>query len=106
MSLFPLLNTSYQSTMITMFHVLQQRRLLRGGRLIIIAGTQRIRAKSCGALQLKMMPQIKRHPTNMTLLIESKAVLPCVMLGNPKPDISWIKDNAFIQVPIYFESSV
>uniref|UniRef100_A0A8C7S7M7 receptor protein-tyrosine kinase n=1 Tax=Oncorhynchus mykiss TaxID=8022 RepID=A0A8C7S7M7_ONCMY len=55
-------------------------------------------AKSCGALQLKMKPQIKRHPTNMTLLIESKAVLPCVTLGNPKPDISWIKDDALLTV--------
>uniref|UniRef100_A0A673ZCJ7 receptor protein-tyrosine kinase n=1 Tax=Salmo trutta TaxID=8032 RepID=A0A673ZCJ7_SALTR len=55
-------------------------------------------AKSCGALQLKMKPQIKRHPTNMTLLIESKAVLPCVTLGNPKPDISWIKDDALMTV--------
>uniref|UniRef100_A0A3P8Y9C5 receptor protein-tyrosine kinase n=1 Tax=Esox lucius TaxID=8010 RepID=A0A3P8Y9C5_ESOLU len=55
-------------------------------------------AKSCGALQLKMKPQIKRHPTNLTLLIESKAVLPCVTLGNPKPEISWIKDDNLIQV--------
>ncbi|KAJ8007506.1 hypothetical protein DPEC_G00118200 [Dallia pectoralis] len=55
-------------------------------------------AKSCGALQLKMKPQIKRHPTNLTLLIESKAVLPCVTLGNPKPEISWIKDNDLIQM--------
>uniref|UniRef100_A0A3P8S350 receptor protein-tyrosine kinase n=1 Tax=Amphiprion percula TaxID=161767 RepID=A0A3P8S350_AMPPE len=50
-------------------------------------------AKSCGALQLKMKPQIKRHPTNLTLLIESKAVLPCVTLGNPKPDVTWLKDD-------------
>ncbi|KAL0963271.1 hypothetical protein UPYG_G00352000 [Umbra pygmaea] len=55
-------------------------------------------AKSCGALQIKMKPQIKRHPTNMTLLIESKAVLPCVTLGSPKPEISWIKDDELIQV--------
>ncbi|KAG7477177.1 hypothetical protein MATL_G00091250 [Megalops atlanticus] len=55
-------------------------------------------AKSCGALQLKMKPQIKRHPTNVTLLIESKAVLPCVTLGNPKPDISWIKDDDLVKV--------
>uniref|UniRef100_A0A8C9W4P4 receptor protein-tyrosine kinase n=1 Tax=Scleropages formosus TaxID=113540 RepID=A0A8C9W4P4_SCLFO len=53
-------------------------------------------AKSCGALQLKMRPQIKRHPSNVTLLIESKAVLPCVTLGNPKPDISWIKDDELV----------
>ncbi|KAM6902973.1 LOW QUALITY PROTEIN: muscle, skeletal receptor tyrosine-protein kinase [Xenentodon cancila] len=55
-------------------------------------------AKSCGALQLKMKPQIKRHPTNVTLLIESKAVLPCVTLGNPKPDITWLKDDELIKV--------
>uniref|UniRef100_A0A3B3ZFT1 receptor protein-tyrosine kinase n=1 Tax=Periophthalmus magnuspinnatus TaxID=409849 RepID=A0A3B3ZFT1_9GOBI len=50
-------------------------------------------AKSCGALQLKMKPQIKRHPTNVTLLIDSKAVLPCVTFGNPKPDVTWLKDD-------------
>uniref|UniRef100_A0A3Q2YQV3 receptor protein-tyrosine kinase n=1 Tax=Hippocampus comes TaxID=109280 RepID=A0A3Q2YQV3_HIPCM len=55
-------------------------------------------AKSCGALQLKMKPQIKRHPTNVTLLVESKAVLPCVALGNPKPDMYWLKDDELIQV--------
>ncbi|XP_029941463.1 muscle, skeletal receptor tyrosine-protein kinase [Salarias fasciatus] len=55
-------------------------------------------AKSCGALQLKMKPQIKRHPTNVTLLIESKAVLPCVTLGNPKPDITWLKDDELIKI--------
>ncbi|XP_077353469.1 muscle, skeletal receptor tyrosine-protein kinase [Festucalex cinctus] len=55
-------------------------------------------AKSCGALQLKMKPQIKRHPTNVTLLVESKAVLPCVTLGNPKPDITWLKDDELIKV--------
>uniref|UniRef100_A0A667WI92 receptor protein-tyrosine kinase n=1 Tax=Myripristis murdjan TaxID=586833 RepID=A0A667WI92_9TELE len=55
-------------------------------------------AKSCGALQLKMKPQIKRHPTNVTLLIESKAVLPCVTLGNPKPDVTWLKDDELIKV--------
>ncbi|KAI5100042.1 muscle, skeletal receptor tyrosine-protein kinase isoform 1 precursor [Silurus meridionalis] len=55
-------------------------------------------AKSCGALQLKMEPQIKRHPTNVTLLLESKAVLPCVTLGYPKPDISWIKGGDLIKV--------
>ncbi|KAK1800578.1 hypothetical protein P4O66_005788 [Electrophorus voltai] len=55
-------------------------------------------AKSCGALQLKMKPEIKRHPTNVTLLLESKAVLPCVTLGYPKPDISWIKDDDLIKV--------
>uniref|UniRef100_A0AAQ5YCL8 receptor protein-tyrosine kinase n=2 Tax=Amphiprion ocellaris TaxID=80972 RepID=A0AAQ5YCL8_AMPOC len=55
-------------------------------------------AKSCGALQLKMKPQIKRHPTNLTLLIESKAVLPCVTLGNPKPDVTWLKDDELIKV--------
>uniref|UniRef100_A0A3Q2QBR9 receptor protein-tyrosine kinase n=1 Tax=Fundulus heteroclitus TaxID=8078 RepID=A0A3Q2QBR9_FUNHE len=55
-------------------------------------------AKSCGALQLKMKPQIKRQPTNVTLLIESKAVLPCVTLGNPKPDVTWLKDDELIKV--------
>ncbi|CAL8318162.1 unnamed protein product [Lota lota] len=55
-------------------------------------------AHSCGALQLKMKPQIKRPPTNLTLLLESKALLPCVTLGNPKPDITWLKDDELIQV--------
>nr|XP_054600181.1 muscle, skeletal receptor tyrosine-protein kinase isoform X2 [Nothobranchius furzeri] len=55
-------------------------------------------AKSCGALQLKMKPQIKRHPTNVTLLIDSKAVLPCVTLGNPKPDVTWLKDDELIKI--------
>ncbi|XP_068615962.1 muscle, skeletal receptor tyrosine protein kinase-like, partial [Brachionichthys hirsutus] len=55
-------------------------------------------AKSCGALQLKMKPQIKRHPTNLTLLLESKAVLPCVTLGNPKPAVTWLKDDDLIKV--------
>lgn len=43
-------------------------------------------------------PQIKRHPTNVTLLVESKAVLPCVTLGNPKPDVTWLKDDELIKV--------
>ncbi|XP_034048699.1 muscle, skeletal receptor tyrosine-protein kinase [Thalassophryne amazonica] len=55
-------------------------------------------AKSCGALQLKMKPQIKRHPTNLTLLVESKAVLPCVTLGNPKPEVNWLKNDELIKV--------
>ncbi|XP_049324431.1 muscle, skeletal receptor tyrosine-protein kinase isoform X3 [Astyanax mexicanus] len=55
-------------------------------------------AKSCGALQLKMKPQIKRHPTNATYLLESKAVLPCITLGYPKPDISWMKNDDFVKV--------
>ncbi|KAK3521965.1 hypothetical protein QTP70_020451 [Hemibagrus guttatus] len=55
-------------------------------------------AKSCGALQLKMKPQIKRHPTNVTLLLESKAVLPCVTLGYPKPEVSWLKGDDLIKV--------
>ncbi|XP_058473273.1 muscle, skeletal receptor tyrosine-protein kinase [Solea solea] len=55
-------------------------------------------AKSCGALQLKMKPQIKRHPNNVTLLLDSKAVLPCVTLGNPKPDVTWLKDDELIKI--------
>lgn len=43
-------------------------------------------------------PQIKRHPTNLTLLVEAKAVLPCVTLGNPKPDVTWLKDDELIKV--------
>ncbi|TMS08539.1 Muscle, skeletal receptor tyrosine protein kinase [Larimichthys crocea] len=43
-------------------------------------------------------PQIKRHPTNVTLLLESKASLPCVTLGNPKPDVTWLKDDELIKV--------
>lgn len=43
-------------------------------------------------------PQIKRHPSNLTLLVESKAVLPCVTLGNPKPDVTWLKDDELIKV--------
>ncbi|KAK7126172.1 hypothetical protein R3I93_021530 [Phoxinus phoxinus] len=55
-------------------------------------------AKSCGALQLKMKPQIKRHPINMTSVVESKAVLPCLALGYPKPEVSWIKEDDLIKV--------
>ncbi|KAJ0015483.1 hypothetical protein NQD34_009103 [Periophthalmus magnuspinnatus] len=43
-------------------------------------------------------PQIKRHPTNVTLLIDSKAVLPCVTFGNPKPDVTWLKDDELIKL--------
>lgn len=43
-------------------------------------------------------PQIKRHPTNLTLLLEAKAVLPCVTLGNPKPDVTWLKDDELVKV--------
>uniref|UniRef100_A0A8C4SS33 receptor protein-tyrosine kinase n=1 Tax=Erpetoichthys calabaricus TaxID=27687 RepID=A0A8C4SS33_ERPCA len=50
-------------------------------------------AKSCGALQVKMRPQIKRHPSNVTLLNGSKAVLLCGAVGNPKPDVSWLRDE-------------
>lgn len=46
-------------------------------------------------------PQIKRHPTNLTLLVESKAVLPCVTLGNPKPDVTWLKDDELIKVLLF-----
>ncbi|XP_041915077.1 muscle, skeletal receptor tyrosine-protein kinase isoform X1 [Alosa sapidissima] len=55
-------------------------------------------AKSCGALQLKMKPQIKRHPMDITMLVDSKAVLPCVTLGYPKPDITWIKDEDVVKL--------
>ncbi|XP_024917835.1 muscle, skeletal receptor tyrosine-protein kinase [Cynoglossus semilaevis] len=55
-------------------------------------------AKSCGALQLKMKPQIKRHPSNLTQLLGSKAVLPCVTLGNPRPDVTWLKDDEMIKI--------
>lgn len=44
-------------------------------------------------------PQIKRHPNNLTLLLDSKAVLPCITLGNPKPEVTWLKDEELIQVP-------
>lgn len=44
-------------------------------------------------------PQIKRHPNNLTLLLDSKAVLPCITLGNPKPEVIWLKDEELIQVP-------
>lgn len=44
-------------------------------------------------------PQIKRHPNNLTLLLDSKAVLPCITLGNPKPKVTWMKDDKLIQVP-------
>ena len=43
-------------------------------------------------------PQIKRHPNNITMLVDSKAVLPCVTLGYPKPDITWIKDEDLVKV--------
>uniref|UniRef100_A0A3Q0QQG3 receptor protein-tyrosine kinase n=1 Tax=Amphilophus citrinellus TaxID=61819 RepID=A0A3Q0QQG3_AMPCI len=55
-------------------------------------------AKSCGALQLKMKPQIKRHPSNVTKLVESKVVLACATLGHPKPDVTWLKDDELIKV--------
>ncbi|XP_051784281.1 muscle, skeletal receptor tyrosine-protein kinase [Erpetoichthys calabaricus] len=55
-------------------------------------------AKSCGALQVKMRPQIKRHPSNVTLLNGSKAVLLCGAVGNPKPDVSWLRDEVLIKV--------
>jgi len=34
----------------------------------------------------------------MTLVVESKAVLPCLTLGYPKPEISWIKEDDLIKV--------
>uniref|UniRef100_A0A3Q1H6M9 receptor protein-tyrosine kinase n=1 Tax=Acanthochromis polyacanthus TaxID=80966 RepID=A0A3Q1H6M9_9TELE len=51
-----------------------------------------------GVRLTRFKPQIKRHPTNVTLLVESKAVLPCVTLGNPKPDVTWLKDDELIKV--------
>lgn len=50
------------------------------------------------SLCLSIEPQIKRPPTNLTLLLESKALLTCGTLGNPKPDITWLKDDELIQV--------
>lgn len=47
-------------------------------------------------------PQIKRHPTNVTLLLESKAVLPCMTLGYPKPEVSWLKGDDLIKVSVRF----
>lgn len=52
-------------------------------------------------------PQIKRHPNNLTLLVESKAVLPCVTLGNPKPDVTWLKDDELIKVcALFFNTGI
>ncbi|XP_072904686.1 muscle, skeletal receptor tyrosine-protein kinase isoform X2 [Hemitrygon akajei] len=50
-------------------------------------------AQSCGALQVKMKPKIIRPPTDVRALLGSKVVLPCSTMGNPKPTISWIKDE-------------
>ncbi|XP_041042779.1 muscle, skeletal receptor tyrosine-protein kinase [Carcharodon carcharias] len=49
--------------------------------------------QSCGALQVKMKPKITRPPTDVRVLLGSKVVLPCSTMGNPKPTISWIKDE-------------
>lgn len=58
---------------------------------------------NCSTVQMclclsPLEPQIKRQPTNVTLLVDSKAVLPCVTLGNPKPDVTWLKDDELIKV--------
>ncbi|XP_064414501.1 muscle, skeletal receptor tyrosine-protein kinase isoform X5 [Latimeria chalumnae] len=54
-------------------------------------------AESCGALQVKMKPRIIRPPTDLTILVGSKAALPCNTMGNPKPSVSWIKDEGVIK---------
>ncbi|XP_042188566.1 muscle, skeletal receptor tyrosine protein kinase isoform X2 [Callorhinchus milii] len=53
--------------------------------------------QSCGALQVKMKPKITRPPTDVKVLLGSKVVLPCGTMGNPKPVISWIKDEAALK---------
>ncbi|XP_067886737.1 muscle, skeletal receptor tyrosine-protein kinase [Heterodontus francisci] len=54
-------------------------------------------AQSCGALQVKMKPKITRPPTDVRVLLGSKVVLPCSTMGNPKPAISWIKDETALK---------
>ncbi|CAL8384665.1 unnamed protein product [Gadus morhua 'NCC'] len=81
-----------------MLHISQAREADNGEFCCIASNGIGQPAHSCGALQLKMRPQIKRPPTNLTLLLESKALLPCVTLGNPKPDITWLKDDELVQV--------
>ncbi|CAL8341553.1 unnamed protein product [Arctogadus glacialis] len=81
-----------------MLHISQAREADNGEFCCIASNGIGQPAHSCGALQLKMRPQIKRPPTNLTLLMESKALLPCVTLGNPKPDITWLKDDELVQV--------
>ncbi|XP_067839673.1 muscle, skeletal receptor tyrosine-protein kinase [Heptranchias perlo] len=53
--------------------------------------------QSCGALQVKMKPKITRPPTDVKVLLGSKVVLPCNTMGNPKPAISWIKDESALK---------
>ncbi|XP_072444215.1 muscle, skeletal receptor tyrosine-protein kinase isoform X3 [Chiloscyllium punctatum] len=53
--------------------------------------------QSCGALQVKMKPKITRPPTDVRVLLGSKVVLPCSTMGNPKPAISWIKDETALK---------
>uniref|UniRef100_A0A8C5BMQ8 receptor protein-tyrosine kinase n=1 Tax=Gadus morhua TaxID=8049 RepID=A0A8C5BMQ8_GADMO len=79
-----------------MLHISQAREADNGEFCCIASNGIGQPAHSCGALQLKMRPQIKRPPTNLTLLLESKALLPCVTLGNPKPDITWLKDDELV----------
>ncbi|XP_069779050.1 muscle, skeletal receptor tyrosine-protein kinase [Narcine bancroftii] len=54
-------------------------------------------AQSCGALQVKMKPKIIRPPTDVRVLLGSKVVLPCSTMGNPKPAISWFKDETALK---------
>ncbi|XP_032874052.1 muscle, skeletal receptor tyrosine-protein kinase isoform X2 [Amblyraja radiata] len=54
-------------------------------------------AQSCGALQVKMKPKIIRPPTDVRALLGSKVVLPCSTMGNPKPAISWIRDETALK---------
>ncbi|EPY85845.1 muscle, skeletal receptor tyrosine-protein kinase isoform 1 [Camelus ferus] len=54
-------------------------------------------AESCGALQVKMKPKITRPPINVKIIEGLKAVLPCTTMGNPKPSVSWIKEDSALR---------
>ncbi|XP_004677498.1 PREDICTED: muscle, skeletal receptor tyrosine-protein kinase isoform X3 [Condylura cristata] len=54
-------------------------------------------AESCGALQVKMKPKITRPPINVKIIEGLKAVLPCTTMGNPKPEVSWIKGDSALR---------
>ncbi|XP_043916969.1 muscle, skeletal receptor tyrosine-protein kinase [Protopterus annectens] len=53
-------------------------------------------SESCGALQVKMKPKMTRSPTDVTALLGAKVVLPCSVMGNPKPSVSWLKDGVTV----------